>query len=464
MGIPCCRLRHCEERHADEAIHGAAYASDGLLRCARNNGWDRSNACLPLYSATSAFEMFDCVDKVFLEFLHHRAGGFDAVDQADALADEIADEVARPGVAGGGGAIDRIERVAADDALQRHRQRAGAVRPTIPGVGPDRAQLPRRLAGAAFGTDGVARGGRDHLFAEDFGGLGFDGGEPHRTGPDAGRAHRHAGRHLPPGHDTAGGQHRHVADRLDRLDHFRHQHHGRDLAAMAAGLGALYHEDIDAGRDLAQRVLLGADQGRNRHAVFPAHLDHGPGRYAESIGNQADRMAERSIEHLQRALAVERLRLIVIDVGCGQLDAVFLQQVAGEIAMLGRNPRFETFPGDVFLACGRNVLRDQHVEAIGLAVDMVVDPFQFLLDRFRGMRGGAEHAETSGAADGRDHVAAMAEGQQRKLDAQHVADRRFHDCVHSLPQPADPARPFEWRRPQRRYRIRGSRAKPVSLR
>src|SRR3984893_269509 len=90
------------------------------------------------------------LDKIFLELLHHGAGGFDAVDQADALADKIADEIARLRVAGGGGAVDRVEGVAADDALQRHRQRAGAVGTAVPGIGPDRAQLSRGLAGAAF--------------------------------------------------------------------------------------------------------------------------------------------------------------------------------------------------------------------------------------------------------------------------------------------------------------------------
>src|SRR5450755_5175248 len=48
------------------------------------------------------------------------------------------------------------------------------------------------------------------------------------------------------------------------------------------------------------------------------------------------------------------------------------------------------------------------------------------------MRGGAEHAETAGAADGCNHVAAMAEGQQGEFNSQHVADRRFHGCGHSL--------------------------------
>src|SRR6266478_802485 len=90
------------------------------------------------------------LDKIFLEFLHHGAGGFHAVDQSNALSDKIADEIARLLVAGCRRAIDGVEGVAADDALQRHRQRAGAVGPAIPRIGPDRTQLPRRLSGAAL--------------------------------------------------------------------------------------------------------------------------------------------------------------------------------------------------------------------------------------------------------------------------------------------------------------------------
>jgi hypothetical protein len=54
---------------------------------------------------------------------------------------------------------------------------------------------------------------------------------------------------------------------------------------------------------------------------------------------------------------------------------------------------------------------------------VIVDPFQFLLDRLRRMRSCAQHAKTPGAADRRHHVAAMAEGEQGKFDTQHVADR-----------------------------------------
>src|SRR6185436_13790636 len=39
--------------------------------------------------------MLHRIGKILLEFLHHRAGGLDTVDQADALADEIRHEIAR---------------------------------------------------------------------------------------------------------------------------------------------------------------------------------------------------------------------------------------------------------------------------------------------------------------------------------------------------------------------------------
>jgi hypothetical protein len=143
---------------------------------------------------------------------------------------------------------------------------------------------------------------------------------------------------------------------------------------------------------------------------------------------------KENFKQFQRAFCVERLRLVVGDVGRRQFDAVFFQQVLGEGAMFGRNPRLQAFPGDILLARRRNVFRDQHVEPIGFSVDVIVDPFQFLLDRFRRMRGRAQHPKTAGAAHGRHHVAAMAESQQRKFNSQHVADRRFHGCTHSLRQ------------------------------
>ena len=165
-----------------------------------------------------------------------------------------------------------------------------------------------------------------------------------------------------------------------------------------------------------------------------AHVDHRFRRHAERIGDQPDGVAERGLENFQRALSVERLRLVVIDAGLRQFDAVFFQEVAGECAVLVRNSRFQAFPGDVLLARGGDVLRDQHVEPIGLAIDVIVDPFQLLLDGFGRMRRRSKYAETSGAADRCHHITAMAERQQRKFNSKHVADRRFHGVLCSLRQ------------------------------
>jgi hypothetical protein len=175
-----------------------------------------------------------------------------------------------------------------------------------------------------------------------------------------------------------------------------------------------------------QRVLLGSDQGRDRNAVFPAHFDHRLWRYTERIGDQPDRMTERGFEHFQRPRRVKRLRRIGGNGGGRELDAMSLEEVAGEVTVFGRNPSLQAPPGDIVLTRSRDVFRDQHVQAVGLAVDVIVDPLQLLLDGLGRMCRGAEHAEPSGPAHGGDDVAAMAEGEQRKLDAQHLADRRLH--------------------------------------
>src|SRR5579883_1131449 len=86
--------------------------------------------------------------KILLEFLHYRACRFYAVDQAYSLANKISDEIARASVARRRRAVDGLKGLATDDALQRHRKRARALRIAVPGIGPDRAQLPCRLAGA----------------------------------------------------------------------------------------------------------------------------------------------------------------------------------------------------------------------------------------------------------------------------------------------------------------------------
>ena len=57
--------------------------------------------------------------------------------------------------------------------------------------------------------------------------------------------------------DAAGGQH---GRRRHRVDHLGHQHHGRDLAGVAAGLGALRDDQVHAGGGVPARVFGGSGQ------------------------------------------------------------------------------------------------------------------------------------------------------------------------------------------------------------
>ena len=123
---------------------------------------------------------------------------------------------------------------------------------------------------------------------------------------------------------AAGRQHRHVADRLHRLDHLGHHHHGGNLAAMAAGLGALGHQNIDAGRDLAHRVPLAPTRLRPaRRASCPSRSFLR--RHAERVCDQADRMAEGDLSTPWRA-RVER---------CGWLSATFVVCAQRRISSAG---------------------------------------------------------------------------------------------------------------------------------
>ena len=66
------------------------------------------------------------------------------------------------------------------------------------------------------------------------------------------------------------------------------------------------------------------------------------------------------------------------------------------------------------------------VHAVGLAVDMLVDPAQLLLELLRRECHTAENPESTRIAHRGDHIAAMAEGEQREVDTVLVTNLRFH--------------------------------------
>ena len=84
-----------------------------------------------------------------------------------------------------------------------------------------------------------------------------------------------------------------------------------------------------------------------------------------------------------------------------------------------RHARLEAVVGNPRLPGGGHVLGDQHVDAERLAAGVILDPAHLLAHRFRRVGGGPEHAEPARPAHRRHHVAAVAEGQKRELDAEH---------------------------------------------
>ena len=72
------------------------------------------------------------------------------------------------------------------------------------------------------------------------------------------------------------------------------------------------------------------------------------------------------------------------------------------------------------------LLRTDDVDTVGLAVDVIVDPGQFVLEVFGTVRRRPEHTEAAGVGHRGDDVTAMAESQQGEFDAEQVADRSFH--------------------------------------
>ena len=70
--------------------------------------------------------------------------------------------------------------------------------------------------------------------------------------------------------------------------------------------------------------------------------------------------------------------------------------------------------------------RHHEVDAVGLAVDVVVDPLQLHLELVGREVERAEHAHAAGPAHRGDDVAAVAEGEDREFEAEIPGELRAH--------------------------------------
>ena len=88
--------------------------------------------------------------------------------------------------------------------------------------------------------------------------------------------------------------------------------------------------------------------------------------------------------------------------------------------------REKFFGRRLFVLADKFVGYDQ-VDAIGHAVDALVDPVEFDIQLAWRHPCRAQHPEASSLADLDDDVPAMGEGKKRELDTQHLANTIIHD-------------------------------------
>ncbi len=255
--------------------------------------------------------------------------------------------------------------------------------------------------------------------------LGLLGGQPDRPAPRALGAQGHRGGELAAARDAARREYRQWRDRVDDL---RDQHHRGDLAGVAAGLRALRDDQVGAGRDLAARVLDGADECRHGYpaaARARSTITGGGGPSALAISRIGWRRAT-SISSVAPSLVT----------WCPDPPRTDPPRPGRHVRALVRYPVPLEDPGEelpVPLRDGRpqvagRVRRlgdpagDQYVDAVRAAAHVVIDPAQFLLEAIGGEGDRAEHAEAARVRDGGHDVAAVAEGEQRELDPERLAD------------------------------------------
>ena len=203
---------------------------------------------------------------------------------------------------------------------------------------------------------------------------------------------------------------------------------------MAAGLATLGDDDVDALVHVALGLLHAAAQRRDLHAVLVGEVDDVLGRRAQRVRQQLDRVLERDLD-LLAALLVHPTEQALGPVFLGELRHVVLgQELVDPVAVLLRDHLLELLahPLRVELAGARVLRRHHDVDAVRLAVDVLVDPVQLDLELVGRERQRAEHAEAARLAHRGDDVAAVAEREDRQVDAEHFARTGLHACTSAI--------------------------------
>ena len=197
---------------------------------------------------------------------------------------------------------------------------------------------------------------------------------------------------------------------------------------MAARFVALGDDDVDTGRLLPLRMLTGTDERGDVHVGVVRCVDELRRRRAECVHDETDRTRQCDVDERLRALVRPGALAGGCDLALGQWRHVVAgEQVVEERLVLGRDHGGElVLRQSAFLPAGV-LLRDDHVDPVTpVRSDLALDPGAVDLELFGRVCGDAEHAHATGLGDRGDDVAAVAEREDRELDAEHVADLGLH--------------------------------------
>ena len=203
---------------------------------------------------------------------------------------------------------------------------------------------------------------------------------------------------------------------------------------MTAGLVALGDDHVDARVDVALGVLRLAGQRADEPALLLDALDHVRRRWTERVDDERAAVGERDLEVRRRALGRERRGLIATAaaepmalVVVGQVGhVVATEDVVDERDVLGRDQRPDVVEREL-AGVGSGVLgRHDQVDSVGAVADLVLDPVEVDLELSLRVGHRAEHAHPAGLRHRGHDVAAVAEGEDRHIDAEHVGDRGLH--------------------------------------
>ena len=106
--------------------------------------------------------------------------------------------------------------------------------------------------------------------------------------------------------------------------------------------------------------------------------------------------------------------------------AVAIEKIGDELAVLGGDQLLQLGEGPAARLDPDVPGRHEHVDPERAATDLLLDPRQLEIEPFRRQAHRSQHAEPAGPADRGHDVAAVAEGEDRELDPEAVAQRGVH--------------------------------------